>query len=90
MIAQVQRPTPKQKEALGITRLPANQSFVVFFGPGHSYALANTTQLQSFEAGLGAMQVSKSSAGLKADIDEAAAFVKSCLAQPTNTAARLQ
>ena len=91
MIAvQVQTPTAQQKEALSITRLPVNSSFVVFFGSNHSCALVSTKQLQSFEAGLGAMQVSKVSAGLKAATDEAAAFVKSRLAQPTATAARLQ
>ena len=91
MIAvQVQTPTAQQKEALGITRLPANQSFAVFFSPGHSCALVSTKQLQSFEAGLGSMQVSKASAGVKAATDEAAAFVRSRFAQPTTTAARLQ
>ena len=87
---QVQTPTAQQKKVLGITRLPANQSFVIFFGPEHSCAMVSSKQLLSLEAGLGSMQVSKASTGVKAATDEAAAFVKGRLAQPTTTAARLQ
>ena len=90
LTAQVQRPTQAQKKALGITRLPVNQSLVVFFGPQRQYALVKDSHVISFEAGLGQMQPNKCSAGLKAATDEAAGFVRARLAHPTTTAARLQ
>ena len=68
---------------MGNKRRPATAVFVAFLGPTHTFNWVNGNNIQPFEAGLNDFTPkSKTASGLKAAVDEAAAFVKNRLAHP--------